>query len=69
MSYAVSRNAEGLYIITHPRHPGLAYSDEAGGWAPASIRLGQQRHRIITFESEAEADDYATENYLYPRVD
>ena len=65
--YSVAATAQGQFYIQHPRQPGLAWSDEAQAWVPYALSGTPNAWIAATFDSEEAADDYATENYLYPR--
>jgi hypothetical protein len=67
MAYSVTVCNSGRYLITHPLHAGLAWSGQF--WTQHSDGQPVGALPILTFESEEAADDYATENYLYPRFD
>jgi hypothetical protein len=67
MAYSVQLGTIGRYIITHPKHPGLAWS--GSGWVQHSGGLPAAGIKVCNFETEDEADEYATEYFLYPRVD
>lgn len=67
--YTVRPTDAGLFYIQHPRSPGLAWSHVAGGWVQHSDAIGESGLDPIRFETEQDADDYATDNYLYPRRD
>ena len=66
--YSLKKTADGFWIITHPRHPGLAWSNEAPGWVPRSTWNAGRQWEVSLFASEDEADEYATRYTLYPRV-
>jgi len=65
--YCVHRTVLGFYLITHPDHPGLAWS--GFGWVQHCDGLPARDYRPLWFDSEDDADDYATEYALYPRRD
>lgn len=65
--YSVARTRAGSFLIRHPKHPGLAWSDEAQGWVTHADAVNTQGWAVNTFDTEDEADDYATEHDLYPR--
>jgi hypothetical protein len=48
-------------------HPGLAWSGAA--WVQHCEGQPAAGMPVLKFDSEDDADDYATENYLYPRRD
>lgn len=65
--YSVAQDETGRWYIAHPFTAGLAWSDEARCWVLRTVRLGYASFETIYFASEEEADDYATEQELYPR--
>jgi len=65
--YSVGHTAQGRFYLQHPRQPGLAWSDDAQAWVPLALSGTPQAWDAVTFDSEEAADDFATENYLYPR--
>ena len=65
--YAVATTTAGRFIIRHPLHPGLAWSGEH--WVQHCDGQPATALPVLTFESEDAADEYATENYLFPRRD
>ncbi len=67
--YSVGTTPQGRYYLQHPRQPGLAWSEEANAWVPLALSGTPHAWVVAFFESEEAADDYATDNYLYPRRD
>ena len=67
--YSVRQARSGRFYITHPRHPGLAWSHPGNGWVRHTDGEALDGLAVITFNCEQDADDYATENDLYPRRD
>jgi hypothetical protein len=67
--YSVRATSEGLFYIRHPKHPGLAWSHEAGAWVRHTDAHALDAFGVIRFETEEAADDFATDNYLYPKRD
>ena len=67
--YSIAQLDTGEFILRHPKHPGLAWSHEAGDWVPLAGESGSNQFAVQKFATEDAADDYATENYLYPRRD
>lgn len=67
--YTVRVTASGRFYIGHPQHPGLAFSHEAGNWVPKGTSFDDRTWPPTTFDTEQQADDYATDYYLYPRRD
>ena len=65
--YSVQQGVFGRFIITHAEHPGLAWSGSA--WVQHCDGLPAVGIQLCNFDSEEDADDYATEHYLYPRRD
>jgi len=54
------------FILTHPRHPGLAWDGD--NWVRHTSGVPWPGFTLLVFDSEEAADDYATEHFLYPRV-
>ena len=67
--YTVRVTQDGSFYIGHPRHPGLAWSDAAGAWVTNGLSNYERTWPAILFDSEDAADEYATDWYLYPRID
>jgi len=67
--YSVRQSASGSYFLQHPRQPGLAWSHEGNGWVRHSDGKAIESFTVITFSDEETADDYATDENLYPRRD
>jgi len=65
--YSVAQNPFGRFYIRHPVHPGLAWS--GAQWVQHSDGLPIGQFQICNFDTEDDADDYATNNYLFPRRD
>lgn len=65
--YSVQRTAFDRWIIVHPIHNGLAWS--GAHWVRHSEGLPTGGIQVCNFDTEQDADDYATENYLFPRRD
>ena len=55
------------FLITHPKQPGLVWSEV--GWTPLSAWPIERKWPPLHFPSEDAADEYATCNSLYPRID
>lgn len=69
MSYKVRDAGEGWLYIGHPFHPGLVWSHEGGGWVGVNVFARPRQWPPALFANEDELEDYATEFYLYPRID
>lgn len=67
--YSISQRGDGRFIIRHPKHTGLAWSQEAENWVLAALSDDPSGFAIVTFASEDAADQYATDHDLYPRRD
>jgi hypothetical protein len=67
--YSLTQRADGRFIIRHPQHPGLAWSQEAEDWVLSALADDPRGFSIVTFASEDAADQYATDHNLYPRRD
>jgi hypothetical protein len=67
--YSITQTTQGRFLITHPRHPGLAWSELCGAWTPAGSSFADRAFPIVSFDNEQDADDYATDHGLYPRRD
>lgn len=65
--YTIATTTSGRFLIRHPIHPGLAWS--GASWVQHCDGQPATDLPVLTFDSEQAAEDYATENYLYPRRD
>jgi hypothetical protein len=67
--YSVRQATNGRFYLQHPRHPGLAWSHAVAGWVRHTDGEALDTFAVITFNCEDDADEYATEQELYPRRD
>lgn len=67
--YSLAVTPQGRYFIRHAKHPGLAWSHDAGDW----VQCDEQGHGSIwpvtVYDSEEALEDYVNAYYLYPRRD
>ena len=67
--YTVRVATSGMLLIGHPWHPGLAWSNEAGGWVQSFDGNGRAGLKPCLFLDEDALEAFVNDNYLYPRVD
>jgi len=67
--YSVRQLPDGRFYLAHPRQPGIAWSSECDSWTTLSPFGSSLGFAVDTFDTEDAADEFATENWLYPRRD